>query len=124
MRAADLCLIPARPTIFDIWASEATRGKLKTLSKDYAFVLNQCPPLQESQRVSDGAAAVEAMGGLLRPFVVARVVLGFGTCSGYPASMVLIRREAGRTGQESPFDNLMKFLAASQSAARASGGGA
>jgi chromosome partitioning protein len=73
MRIADLCLIPARPTIFDIWASEATRGKLKTLSKDYAFLLNQCPPLQESQRVSDGAAAIEAMGGLLRPFVVARV---------------------------------------------------
>jgi chromosome partitioning protein len=73
MRVADLCLIPARPTIFDIWASEATRGKLKTLSKDYAFLLNQCPPMQESQRVSDGAAAVEAMGGLLRPFVVARV---------------------------------------------------
>ncbi len=73
MRAADLSLIPARPTIFDIWASEATRGKLKTLSKDFAFVLNQCPPMQESQRVSDGAAAVEAMGGLLRPFVVARV---------------------------------------------------
>ena len=73
MRAADLCLIPARPTIFDIWASEATRGKLKTLGKDYAFVLNQCPPMQESQRVSDGAAAIEAMGGLLRPFIVARV---------------------------------------------------
>jgi chromosome partitioning protein len=73
MRAADLCLIPARPTIFDIWSSEATRGKLKTLSKDYAFVLNQCPAMQESQRVSDGAAALEAMGGLLRPFVGTRV---------------------------------------------------
>ena len=73
MRVADLCLIPARPTIFDIWASEATRGKLKTLAKDYAFILNQCPPMQESQRVNDGAAAVEAMGGLLRPFIVARV---------------------------------------------------
>ena len=29
--------------------------------------------MQESQRVNDGAAAVEAMGGLLRPFIVARV---------------------------------------------------
>ena len=29
--------------------------------------------MQESQRVSDGAAAIEAMGGLLRPFIVARV---------------------------------------------------
>ncbi len=73
MRCADLCLIPARPTIFDIWSSEATRGKLKTLRKEYAFVLTQCPALQESQRVSDGAAALEAMGGLLRPLVGARV---------------------------------------------------
>jgi chromosome partitioning protein len=73
MRCADLCLIPARPTIFDIWSSEATRGKLKTLSKDYAFVLNQCPAMRESQRVSDGATALEAMGGLLRPFIGARV---------------------------------------------------
>ena len=73
MRAADLCLIPARPTIFDIWSSEVTRGKLKTLSKDFAFVLNQCPAMQESQRVLDGAAALESMGGLLRPLVASRV---------------------------------------------------
>jgi chromosome partitioning protein len=73
MRVTDLCIIPARPTIFDIWSSELTRGKLKTLSKEYAFVLNQCPALQESQRVLDGAAALEAMGGLLRPLVASRV---------------------------------------------------
>ena len=73
MKAADLCIIPARPTIFDIWSSEVTRGKLKTLSKDYAFVLNQCPAMQESQRVLDGAAALESMGGLLRPLVASRV---------------------------------------------------
>ena len=73
MKAADLCLIPARPTIFDIWSSEATRGKLKTLAKDFVFILNQCPPMQESQRVTDGAAALESMGGLLRPLVAARV---------------------------------------------------
>ncbi len=73
MRVADFCVIPARPTIFDIWSSELTRGKLKTLSKEYAFVLNQCPALQERQRVLDGAAALEAMGGLLRPLVASRV---------------------------------------------------
>ncbi|WP_268877078.1 MFS transporter [Niallia nealsonii] len=33
--------------------------------------------------------------------VIARVLLGFGTCAGYPASMYLIRREAERTGEES-----------------------
>jgi chromosome partitioning protein len=73
MRLADLCVIPARPTIFDIWSSEATRGRLKTVGKDYAFVLNQCPAMQESQRVNDGAGALEAMGGLLRPFIGSRV---------------------------------------------------
>ena len=61
------------PTIFDIWSSEVTRGKLKTLAKDFAFVLNQCPAMQESQRVTDGAAALESMGGLLRPLVTSRV---------------------------------------------------
>ena len=73
MKAADLCLIPARPTIFDIWSSEVTRGKLKSYGKDFAFVLNQCPAMQESQRVTDGASALESMGGLLRPLVASRV---------------------------------------------------
>jgi chromosome partitioning protein len=73
MACADLCVIPARPTIFDIWSSESTRGKLKTLGKDYAFVLTQCSAMPESARVRDGAAALEAMGALLQPFVCARV---------------------------------------------------
>lgn len=73
MKAADLCIIPSRPTIFDIWSSEVTRGKLKTLSREFAFVLTQCPPMQESQRVTDGAAALESMGALLRPLVASRV---------------------------------------------------
>lgn len=34
--------------------------------------------------------------------VVARVLLGFGTCSGYPAAMALLRSEAQRTGRDSP----------------------
>jgi chromosome partitioning protein len=73
MKAADLSIIPVRPTVFDIWSSENTRGKLKTLEKDYVFVLNQCPASQESQRVKDGAAALEGMGALLRPLIASRV---------------------------------------------------
>jgi chromosome partitioning protein len=73
MACADLSIIPARPTIFDIWSSETTRGRLKTLGKDYAFVLTQCSPMPESARVRDGATALEAMGGLLQPFICARV---------------------------------------------------
>ena len=73
MKAADLCLIPARPTVFDIWSSEVTRGRLKALGKNYVFVLNQCPALQDSQRVQDGAKALEVMGGLLTPLIASRV---------------------------------------------------
>ncbi len=73
MACADLAIIPARPTVFDIWSSEVTRGKLKTAGKDYAFLLTQCSPMPESARVRDGAAALEAMGALLQPFVCARV---------------------------------------------------
>jgi MFS family permease len=38
----------------------------------------------------------------LGTLVGARVLLGLGTCVGYPASMYLIRSEARRTGEDSP----------------------
>lgn len=72
-KAADLCIIPARPNAFDLWASEKTRVTLRAIGRDYAFLLNQCPPAQQSARVDAGAAALEAMGGLLTPLVSARV---------------------------------------------------
>src|SRR5215212_3390753 len=65
MRAADLCLIPARPTAFDIRATERTRDALKTLGREYAFILNQCPPGPRNSRANDGARALELMGGLV-----------------------------------------------------------
>jgi MFS family permease len=59
-----------------------------------------------------GAALVTAAGaiGLLAPesrdsvwwLVAARVILGLGTCAGYPAAMHMIRAEADRTGLASP----------------------
>ncbi|WP_220089794.1 MFS transporter [Streptomyces sp. SID8358] len=49
---------------------------------------------------------VAGVVGMLAPdlgvLVVARVPLGFGTCSGCPAAMYLMRSEARRTGKESP----------------------
>lgn len=72
IKASDLCIIPARPNVFDIWSSEATRTLAKNLKRDYVFLLNQCPPAQQSARVEDGASALEAMGGLLNPLVSAR----------------------------------------------------
>ncbi len=49
--------------------------------------------------------------------VVARVLLGFGTCAGYPASMYLIRREAERTGEESSTSILTLLAISSQTIA-------
>ncbi|WP_405756824.1 MFS transporter [Streptomyces sp. NBC_01420] len=55
-----------------------------------------------------GAALTGVAGvvGMLAPglgvLIGARVLLGFGTCAGYPAAMYLIRSEARRTGEKSP----------------------
>ncbi|MDB5553706.1 MAG: ATPase [Rhizobium sp.] len=73
MKVADLCIIPARPNAFDLWASETTRKQLRSLRKEYAFLLNQCPPAQQSARVEQGVEALEAMGGLLNPLIRSRV---------------------------------------------------
>ncbi|MCU1474493.1 MFS transporter [Amnibacterium sp.] len=59
--------------------------------------------------------------GLLAPsiwaLVAARVVLGFGTCAGYPAAMTLIRTEGRRTGQERPAAILTVLSVATQTIA-------
>ena len=48
------------------------------------------------------AGVIGAAAPNLAVLIVARVVLGFGTCAGYPAAMRLIRAEAERTGKDSP----------------------
>jgi chromosome partitioning protein len=73
MRSANLCIIPVRPAVFDIWASEATRKTLRSLRRDYVFLLNQCPAAQDSERMREGAKALESLGGLLTPLVASRV---------------------------------------------------
>ena len=56
--------------------------------------------------LGSGLVALAGVIGLLAPdiwwLVAARVVLGIGTCAGYPAAMHLIRSEAKRTGASSP----------------------
>jgi chromosome partitioning protein len=63
MQAADLCLIPARPSIADIEATRATVGTLTKLNKAFAFVLNQCPP-GKSMRTTDAYRALN-LGGVV-----------------------------------------------------------
>ncbi|HVX47659.1 MAG TPA: MFS transporter [Mycobacteriales bacterium] len=50
----------------------------------------------------------------LAVLVVARVILGFGTCAGYPAAMYLIRSESERTGIASPSNVLTALAVAGQ----------
>jgi MFS family permease len=65
--------------------------------------------------------ALTGIAGLLGVFapdiwtlVAARVILGFGTCAGYPAAMYLIRSEARRTGMTSPAGVLTALSIATQ----------
>jgi MFS family permease len=56
--------------------------------------------------VGTGLVGVAGVLGAVAPnlgvLILARVLLGFGTCAGYPASMYLIRAEGRRTGNPSP----------------------
>ena len=47
------------------------------------------------------AGVLGALAPTLGVLVVARVLIGLGTCAGYPAAMNLIRGESRRTGQDS-----------------------
>jgi chromosome partitioning protein len=68
--AADLCLIPARPSPADIEAALPTLDVVRKLGKPFAFVLNQTPP--RGYRPSEAAVALNAAGVLAAPFIVQR----------------------------------------------------
>jgi MFS family permease len=71
--------------------------------------------------VGTGMVGAAGILGMLAPnlwvLVVARVLLGFGTCAGYPAAMSLIRGEATRTGRDSPAGVLTALAVANQTIA-------
>lgn len=71
--AADFCILPARPNALDLWASEVTLARVKARHKQFAFLLTQCPPAQQSSRVMRAAQSLQEMGALLAPMVSARV---------------------------------------------------
>ena len=72
MRVADLNIVPSRPSMFDLWASARTRAALEEIGAKFVFVLNQCPPAQQTAHVQDGVEALEEMGDLISPLIVAR----------------------------------------------------
>lgn len=72
MQAADLSLVPARPTRLDIQATRPTIQALLKLQRPFLFVLNQCPPITRSGRASEAAVGLSAMGSLAEPLMVSR----------------------------------------------------
>jgi chromosome partitioning protein len=73
MQVADLNIVPARPSLFDLRASARTRAQLAEIRAEFLFLLNQCPPADETGRVQDGVEALEEMGGLISPLILARL---------------------------------------------------
>jgi MFS family permease len=71
--------------------------------------------------VSTSLVGVAGVVGTLAPnlgvLIASRVLLGFGTCAGYPAAMALLRSEAKRTGQDSPGGVLTALAVANQTIA-------
>ncbi len=63
------------------------------------------------------AGVVGTLAPDLWTLVAARVILGFGTCAGYPAAMYLIRAEARRTGLRSPAGVLTALAVTTQTIA-------
>jgi chromosome partitioning protein len=76
IHAADLCLIPARPSPADIEATAPTLGVIRSCDKPFAFILNQTP--FRGQRIHHAAAtlgdeaALDLSGILAEPYIVMR----------------------------------------------------
>lgn len=77
IRAADLCLIPARPSAADIEATVPTFTAVRGYKKPFAFVLNQTPARGAradcaAAALSDTAVSLNDMGFLALPYVALR----------------------------------------------------
>jgi len=71
--AADLCLLPARPTRLDVEATAATFRAVFLAKRKAAFVLNQCPPNYRSTRTSESAQGLMQLGVLAEPMLASRM---------------------------------------------------
>jgi chromosome partitioning protein len=71
MTAANLVIIPARPSTLDLEASRPTLAALARLDRPYAFVLNACAA-GRSSRIEDASRALSLLGVLAIPPIVQR----------------------------------------------------
>jgi chromosome partitioning protein len=71
--AADLCLLPARPSRLDVEATAATFRAVFLAKRKAAFILNQCPPTYHSRRATEAARGLTGLGVLADPLLAARM---------------------------------------------------
>jgi chromosome partitioning protein len=76
IRHADLCMIPARPSVADIEATASTLAVARAWKKPFAFILNQTPirgaRITTAASALGDAAALELADVLAQPFIVMR----------------------------------------------------
>ena len=72
MHLAHLNIVPSRPSMFDLRASARTRATLEEIGAEFVFLLNQCPPGQQTACVQDGVETLQEMGELISPLILAR----------------------------------------------------
>jgi chromosome partitioning protein len=70
IRLADLCLVPARPSLADIEAAHPTFQAIHMFGRPFAFVLNQAPV--RGQRAAYVATGLKELGALALPYIVLR----------------------------------------------------
>ncbi len=122
IRAADLCVIPCRPTPADLRAFKPTLAAIYRLEKRFAFVLNQTPP--RSYRTRDAAEGLAVLGVLPDVNIVLRndhqdaIGLGQGVTEFNPAGQAadeirrlwtwVERRVKSATGERAEFPTRMQ----------------
>lgn len=71
IQVADLCLVPARPSVADIEASAPTINAIHRLGKPFSYVLNQVPP-GRSIRTMDAYRVLQLTGAVASTPLVMR----------------------------------------------------
>jgi chromosome partitioning protein len=72
MSAADLCLVPLRPTRPDGLAVKTTVEALIRGKRPFAFILSQCPTTPRGSRAAEMAAGLSSLGLLAEPMICQR----------------------------------------------------
>ena len=72
MSAANLCLVPLRPTRPDGLAVAPTVQSLLHGKRHFAFVLSQCPTTPKNSRAAEMAAGLGSLGLLAEPLICQR----------------------------------------------------